>query len=316
VTTEAPTAISKRIAQQLVLTLTLATSLLCVVAYIDQAHAKHLNHEAGPGFGWLKAPSNRHMIASFLSGSGCELAVQNSIGVKRVTFYLDHARLSTTTAPPYSCHVNAAKLSVGTHILKARVLNTNGRVVSVYSFISIPWRHDPGTTVTVQGDSLTKGSWWRMPEYLGSRFEIVSVSTHDGRPSVKGVRLLRHQRLGRVVVFALGTNDWWSAPRTYRRHLHDVMRIVGPDRCVVLPTIWHAGHPLGWANEILQSMAMRYGPKRIQLAQWAGAVAAGQVRLHDGTHPANHHGWAERAEVVAEAINACAANSRAHAHTL
>jgi hypothetical protein len=289
-------------------TLMFAAALMCVAACAGQASAKtpHSSTEQ-LNVKWL-APSSGHTISGFLSGSSCKISVQNSVRIKRVIFYLDDARLSTTQAPPpYSCQVNAAALSSGTHVLKAQVFTTDGDVSSAYSYVTIPWQGDPGTTVTLQGDSLTEGSWWRMPEDLGSRFDLVSLSAKIGRPSATGLSLLRHQRLGKVVVFALGTNDWWSTPQSYRQHIQKVMRLVGPSRCVVMATIWHAGHPLGWANKVLTSLAKTYGPKRFQLAQWAATVAAGDVILGDGTHPANQYGWAVRARVVSGAIQQCAA---------
>jgi hypothetical protein len=129
-----------------------------------------------------------------------------------------------------------------------------------------------------------------------------------GRPSGKGLSLLRRQRLGRVVVFALGTNDWWRPARVYRQHLTSVLQMIGPRRCLVVPTVWREG-PKRALNAILHSMARRYGLARMRLARWSEAVASGRVRLSpDGTHPNTEAAWNSRAAIVAPAIRACEPN--------
>jgi hypothetical protein len=194
------------------------------------------------------------------------------------------------------------------HILKANAYDAAGHIHSAYVYVSTPWTMRPRISVTVQGDSLTVGSWWRIPAHLGPNYDLVSYSAHWGRPAVKGLSLLRRQRLGRVVVFALGTNDWWSPPSRYRRHLMSVLQMIGPGRCLVVPTVWRDG-PNRALNAILYSMASRYGPARMQLARWSEAVASGRVRLSpDGTHPNTAVAWNSRAAIVASAIRACAAH--------
>ena len=252
---------------------------------------------------WL-APVDGRTVSGTLSGSSCQVATRDSFGVTKVNFYLDGSLLGTATTPPYTCQLDADVLSGGTHILKAEAYDATGNALSAYSFVSIP-TGAPEIPVTVQGDSLTVGSWWRMPEHLGPSFKLVSVSAHDGRPAVKGVELLRKQPLGHIVVFALGTNDWWASPSAYREHLTKVLQIIGPTRCLVVPTIWRGGPAVAW-NRILRSLAERYGPHRMQLAPWAEAVAAGRVVLPDGTHPASQAGWEIRGQLVDTAVRACA----------
>jgi hypothetical protein len=194
------------------------------------------------------------------------------------------------------------------HIFTARAYDTAGNSLSAYIYMSIPWNRRPRISVTVQGDSLTVGSWWRIPAYLGPNYAFVSYSAHWGRPSGKALSLLRRQRLGRVVVFALGTNDWWSTPSRYRRHLTSVLQMIGPSRCLVVPTVWRDG-PNRALNAVLYSMARRYGSARMRLARWSEAVGSGRVRLSaDGTHPSTEAAWNSRAAIVASAIRACAAN--------
>jgi hypothetical protein len=192
------------------------------------------------------------------------------------------------------------------HILRAKAYDAAGNSLSAHIYVSTRWTGPPRITFTVQGDSLTAGSWWRIPVHLGPRYELVSYSAHWGRPSVQGLSLLRRQRLGRVVVFALGTNDWWSTPRAYHQHLTSVLEMIGPGRCLVVPTIWRHGSDRA-LNAILYAMARRYGPTRMRLARWAEAIASGRVHLSsDGTHPGTQAAWDSRAAIVAAAIRACA----------
>jgi hypothetical protein len=214
----------------------------------------------------------------------------------------------TDTSPPYTCEIAIPRLSRGMHILQANAYDAVGNSLSAHVYVSTPWAGRPRITVTVQGDSLTVGSWWRTPTYLAPSYDFVSYSAHWGRPSVAGLSLLRRQRLGRVVVFALGTNDHWWPPSVYRRHLTSVLQMIGPSRCLVLPTIWRDG-PDRARNAVLYAMARQYGSARVRLARWSEAVAAGRVKLSpDGTHPDTQAAWDSRAAIVASAIRACAAH--------
>ena len=253
---------------------------------------------------WL-APREASAVSGTLTGSGCEVVRRDSSAVRKVVFYLDGLLVSTDTTAPYTCHIDAATLSGGTHILKARAYDATGNVMSAYEFVTTAIADVHPITVTLQGDSLTLGSWWRIPAYLGDRFELLSVSARIGRPAVKGLAILGRQRLGQIVVFALGTNDWWDTASAYRQDLMAVLRLIGPNRCLVVPTIRSSRRFKAPVNRILGSLAARYGPARMQLAAWAQAVAAGRVRLPDGTHPDTQAGWQLRAKIVAEAVRAC-----------
>lgn len=292
------------------LAIAVAVLVLCggVGAYaLDTGATRASGGSARPlSIAWL-SPRNGSTLRGSLSGSTCDVTVHGTSSVRKVTFGLDGSILSADTAAPYTCEINAAELSPGMHILKATAYDAAGTSQSTHIYISTPWAGRPRISVTVQGDSLTVGSWWRIPRYLGPSYDFVSYSAHWGRPSFKGLSLLRRQRLGRVVVFALGTNDWWAPPRMYRRHLTSVLQMIGPRRCLVVPTIWREG-PQPALNAILQSMARRYGPARMQLARWKEAVASGRVRLSpDGTHPNTEAAWNSRAAIVASAIRTCAA---------
>jgi hypothetical protein len=290
----------------------LAVLLTSVAAHAFDAHgavtrrSPRLSGATSPlSVRWL-APAEGSTVSGTLSGSSCQVAARDSVGVTSVSFYLDGSLVGTATTPPYACQIDTTVLSGGTHILKAQAHDAMGNTLSAYSFVSVASTGTPGITVTVQGDSLTVGSWWRMPADLGPSFELLSVSAHIGRPAVKGLKLLHEQPLGRVVVFALGTNDWWASPAAYRDHITKVLQLIGPSRCLVVPTIWRGGRANSALNRILHSMARSYGPHRMQLAPWAEAVATGRVLLHDGTHPATQAGWQLREQIVDAAVRACA----------
>jgi hypothetical protein len=231
--------------------------------------------------------------------------INGSVPVTDVEFRLDGRLIGTASAPPYDCTIDPSTLIPGTHVLTATVYDARGDSSSDTAFVYVPALGVTPIPVTVQGDSLTAGSAPQMVSDLGPDFRFVSVSMHIGRTTSTGVRLLRDQPLGRVVVFALGTNGWPS-PKSYRARLLAVLRMVGPSRCLVVPTIWQGGRPLAALNHVLRSLRARYGPQRIQLAAWASAVAGGRVQTPDGTHPARGQ-WGVRAQVVESAIRACAA---------
>lgn len=255
---------------------------------------------------WL-TPRAGVALPATVARNACAVDAQDRAGhIMRVDFLLDGTRVTRDYRPPYTCRFEAAGLAPGTHILKARAFDDRGNTLAAYQFVDVPWTGTPGSTVTVQGDSLTEGSWWRMPPYLGSGFELLSESAKVGRTTAVGLRILRHQRLGNIVVFALGTNDWWDTPAHYRSHIEDALRLVGPNRCLVVSSIWHSG-PNAAFNAVLAQLATAFGPRRLQVAQWAHAVSAGEVRLPDGTHPTTQRGWELRSALVADAVRACAA---------
>lgn len=281
---------------------------LCAWTMAHALDARGAGGSAGsPSIQWL-SPRDGSTVRGIMGGSTCDVTVHDRVPITKVSFGLDGSTFTTDTAPPYTCEINAAALSPGMHILEARASDAAGHRLSAHIYVSTRWTGRPRITVTVQGDSLTVGSGWRIPAYLGRRYKFVSFSAHWGRPSVQGLALLRRQRLGRVVVFALGTNDTWWPPSVYRRHLVSVLQMIGPRRCLVVPTIWRQGADRA-RNRVLYSLARLYGPVRMQLARWSEAVASGRVKLSpDGTHPDTQAGWNSRAAIVASAVRACAAN--------
>lgn len=275
-----------------------------VAAYALDAGATRASGSSTLSIHWL-SPRDDSTVRGTLTGTACDVAVHDARSVTKVAFGLDGSLLTTDAAPPYTCEISAAGLSPGMHVFTAKAYDSAGSSVSTHISVSTPSTRRPRLDVTVQGDSLTVGSWWRIPAHLGPNYYFVSYSAHWGRPSGKGLSLLRKQRLGRVVVFALGTNDWWSTPSRYRQHLTSVLQMIGPSRCLVVPTIWREG-PSRALNAVLHSLARRYGPARMRLASWSEAVASRRVRLSpDGTHPDTEAAWNSRAAIVASAIRAC-----------
>jgi hypothetical protein len=160
----------------------------------------------------------------------------------------------------------------------------------------------PSTTVTVQGDSLTAAIRPHMAAALPGR--VVSWSAAVGRHYWDAWPLLQRQKLGRVVVFALGTNDWRSSRAVFLKRVRAVLALAGPRRCVVMATIYDQRPIISW-NAGLKELEARYGPHRMQVADWAGAVRSGRVSLADGVHPRRSADWRARAELLAAGVRAC-----------
>jgi hypothetical protein len=178
------------------------------------------------------------------------------------------------------------------------------------TFAAAPAAAPRPVSVTVQGDSLAVMSKGALVRTLGTGERVVSYSAEIGRHTDAGLSLLRGQRLGQVVVFALGTNDFAAAEGWYAARLTQVMHLVGARRCVVLATAYARGPATG-VNRAVRTARARYGPRRVQVADWAGAVQAGRVQLADGVHPARASGARLRASLLAAAARRCMARESA-----
>ena len=154
----------------------------------------------------------------------------------------------------------------------------------------------------IQGDSLSVDLGGSLRKLL-SGWDI-ELSAASGRHVSTGLGLLSKARLPEVVVWALGTNDYDSSASWQRTQLLKVMNIAGPNRCVVIPSVWGDGEARPSINNTLDSLAIQYGPKRLQVMPWADAVRSNQVSLSDGTHPRD---WALRSRLMAQAIQQCKA---------
>jgi predicted secreted Zn-dependent protease len=161
-------------------------------------------------------------------------------------------------------------------------------------------------SVSVQGDSLSVLSRAALIRTLGGDgAKVVSYSAQIGRHTDAGLGLLRTQRLGRVVVFALGTNDHAASSAWYKARLTKMMHMVGPKRCVVLSTAYARGPATG-INHAIATARHHYGSTRIQVADWSRAVRLGHVHLPDGVHPTTSSGAHLRASLIAAAAHRCA----------
>lgn len=160
-------------------------------------------------------------------------------------------------------------------------------------------------TITFQGDSLTVGA---RPYLAGALpgWKVRSFDAQVGRHYWDAWPRLRHQPLGRVVVYALGTNDWQSSLPLFQSNIRRVLRHIGPHRCLVMATIYDRRGIITW-NRALLRLAREAGPGRMQIASWAWAVERGKVRLADGVHPARAQDWRYRARQLASAANTCLA---------
>jgi hypothetical protein len=152
--------------------------------------------------------------------------------------------------------------------------------------------------VLVVGDSLEVGSG----PYLRSAVPGIRVDAVKGRTSSEGVQVLaaRLSPADSVVVFPLGTNDSPSSPAVLAADLDAAARLAG-DRCMVVATIVR---PLsvGALNRVVLAFASRTGA---QVVDWSGAVRALPTLVgSDGVH-SNGSGYALRASLIEEAIDAC-----------
>ena len=78
-----------------------------------------------------------------------------------------------------------------------------------------------------------------------------------------------------------------------------MLKLVGPDRCVIWATIWRDGAPNDAFNDVLREAAE--ANPRVRLVDWAEMVQLHQDWLAaDGLH-GNETGYRERAGAVAEA---------------
>lgn len=152
------------------------------------------------------------------------------------------------------------------------------------------------------GDSLSEGTKPYLPGAL--RGWSVSQSVDVSRFLPEGVSIVRSRSsLPTVTVFALGTNDGAGAVEVFRNSVDAVLGIVGRTRCVVVPTVFRDGSPLGGLNDVLRDLARRHDNLRV--ADWAGLVGANRGWLaSDGDH-VNATGYAARAQLIAKSAESC-----------
>jgi lysophospholipase L1-like esterase len=158
--------------------------------------------------------------------------------------------------------------------------------------------------VLVVGDSLEVGSGPHLRPALGGT--AADVDAEPGRTSSQGVGVLarRLRPEHEVIVFPLGTND--LSADAFATSLASVARLA-EGRCVVVATIARRRPPAAELNRVVASFA---ATGEVQVADWRGAAAAPGVLGRDGTH-ATGQGYALRASLLAEAVQACLAGAGA-----
>lgn len=161
-------------------------------------------------------------------------------------------------------------------------------------------------TATLVGDSLNVG----VEDYLPAALPHWKIVANDrvGRSTAEGIAELEAGRppLSQYVIVSLGTNDSPDAAGVgrFRADVARVLKLIGPNRCVVWATIWRDGRPNVASNDILAAAAE--SNRRLRLVEWAAMVQANPDWLAaDGLH-GNETGYRERARAVAAATRSCA----------
>ena len=157
-------------------------------------------------------------------------------------------------------------------------------------------------TATLVGDSLNVG----VERYVPAALPHWKIVTNDlvGRTTDEGIQELEAGRppLSPYVIVSLGTNDPADVPG-FRADVTRVLRLIGPNRCIVWATIWRDGKPDDAFNEVLRAAAE--SNHRLRLVEWAAMVREHPDWLAgDGLH-GNETGYRERARAVAAATRSC-----------
>jgi lysophospholipase L1-like esterase len=161
----------------------------------------------------------------------------------------------------------------------------------------------PAGAVTLIGDSLNVGT----EPYLPDELHTWRIVTNDriGRTTAEGLVELEsgHTELAPTLVVSLGTNDPPEEVDGFRSDVAHLLRLAGPDRCVVWATIWRDGRPNDAFNGVLRDAASGNG--RLRIVEWAAMVHEHPDWLAaDGLH-GNATGYRARARAVASAVQSC-----------
>ena len=87
-----------------------------------------------------------------------------------------------------------------------------------------------------------------------------------------------------------------------------MLRLAGPERCVVWATIWRDGASHDAFNAVLRDAAK--ANRRVKLVDWAEMVQDHPDWLADDGLHGNETGYRERAGAVADAVRSCAPGRR------
>jgi lysophospholipase L1-like esterase len=151
---------------------------------------------------------------------------------------------------------------------------------------------EPPGTATLVGDSLKVG----LERYIADTLPRWRILANDqvGRTTSEGIAELVAGRaaLSPYLVVSLGTNDAHDVD-AFRASVARVLKLAGPDRCVVWATIWRDGRPSDDFNDVLREAAE--ANKRLRLVAWAEMVEQRpELLASDGLH-GNETGYRERA---------------------
>jgi lysophospholipase L1-like esterase len=159
-------------------------------------------------------------------------------------------------------------------------------------------------TATLVGDSLNVG----VEPYLPAALPHWTIVTNDrvGRTTAEGIDELEAGRapLSPYVVVSLGTNDSADGAESFRADVARVLKLIGPNRCVIWATIWRNGKPNDAFNGVLRDAAD--ANQRVRLVEWAAMVQAHPDWLAGDRLHGNETGYRERARAVAAATRSCA----------
>ncbi len=155
--------------------------------------------------------------------------------------------------------------------------------------------------VLVVGDSLEVGTGPYLKRALGSG---VTIDARQSRPSGVGVDVLRSRLrpAHSVVVFDLGTNDDPSTPSALSADLQSARELAG-DRCLVVATLNRPS--VAGLNRAIAAFAN--GSANVEVVDWHAAARENPALLGPDHIHATPAGYAERARLVADAVETCLA---------
>jgi hypothetical protein len=191
--------------------------------------------------------------------------------------------------------------------MPGRVRRTAATVVAGLLALTIlaPAARAQPAGVLVVGDSLEELTSPYLSRYLpGVKLTVNAVG---GSNSYQIFDLFResYDPSQSVIVFDAGTNDDPQYPQILAGNLAKVAAIVGPSRCLVVPTI-HGFTVNGVDNIGKNSVVRKFAASRpgTQVPEWAGFVHAHPELMADELHP-GPQGADDRAQLIAQGILGC-----------
>ena len=160
-------------------------------------------------------------------------------------------------------------------------------------------------SVLVVGDSLEDLTSPYLSRYLPG--VKITVNAVGGSNSYQIFELFQqsYEPSQSVIVFDAGTNDNPAYPQILAENLAKVAAIVGPNRCMVVPTI-HGYTVGGYDNTGKNRVVREFAASRpgTQVPEWAGWVRTHQSLMADELHPGTE-GAEARAELIAQGVLGC-----------